>query len=97
MAFAIAAAADGFQVLLGPFGWTFFYEAIDVFTMVAVSLLLGFHPVLLPTFVVEFVPVIDMLPTWTACVALVVALRKREQRGTADSDTVSRPSQIIDV
>jgi hypothetical protein len=41
--------------------------------------LLGFHPLLLPTFVVEFLPVADMLPTWTGCVALVVALRKRQQ------------------
>jgi hypothetical protein len=33
----------------------------------------------LPTFVVELVPVLEDLPTWTACVAAVIALRKREQ------------------
>jgi hypothetical protein len=35
---------------------------------------------LLPTFVIELVPVLEDLPTWTACTAAVIALRKREQR-----------------
>ena len=38
---------------------------------------LGFHMLLLPTFVIELVPVADMLPTWTGCTAAVVMLRKR--------------------
>ena len=38
-----------------------------------------FHPLLLPTFVVELLPVIDLLPTWTGCVALVVSRRKKQQ------------------
>jgi len=97
LAFAAAIAADGFQVLLGPLGWTFFDEVIDVITMIVVSLLIGFHPLFLPTFVVEFIPVIDMLPTWSACVAMVVAFRKREQRSAPGSAASSRPPQIIDV
>jgi hypothetical protein len=40
--------------------------------------LIGFHPLLLPTFVLEFVPLTDMLPTWTGCVALVMRARKRQ-------------------
>lgn len=40
---------------------------------------IGFHPLLLPTFALEFLPVADLLPTWTGCVALVVALRKKQQ------------------
>ena len=44
--------------------------------------ILGFHILLLPTFVVELVPLVDDFPTWTACVAAVIALRKREQRLT---------------
>ena len=40
---------------------------------------LGFHPLLLPTFALELLPVTDLLPTWTGCVAVVVALRKRQQ------------------
>jgi len=97
LAFLVAVAADGFQVLLGPLGWAFFDEVIDVLTMIATCLLIGFHPLLLPTFIVEFIPVIDMLPTWTACVAMVVALRKRQQRSNPAPSPTSRPPQIIDV
>lgn len=79
-AIAVAAAADGLQLLLGPLGWTFADEIIDVITMLLISWLVGFHMLLLPTFVVELIPMVDMLPTWTACTAAVVGLRKREQR-----------------
>ena len=79
LAYATAVAADAFQLLLGPIGWVFPDEIIDVIAMVLTTRLLGFHPLLLPTFAVEFIPVIDLLPTWTACVAVVVALRKRQQ------------------
>jgi len=95
-AFAVAIAADGIQLLLGPLGWTFFDEIIDVITTVVVSLLLGFHPLLLPTFVVEIIPVVDMLPTWTGCVAVVVALRRRAQRAAAQQPA-SAPPDVIDI
>lgn len=54
-------------------------EVIDVIAMVLTVGLLGFHLLLLPTFLVEFIPMVDMLPTWTGCVIAVIALRKREQ------------------
>jgi hypothetical protein len=47
--------------------------------MVLTSAAIGFHMLLLPTFVIELVPVADMLPTWTGCTAAVVMLRKRAQ------------------
>lgn len=80
IALAVALAADGAQVLLGPLGWAFSDEIIDVVTMAATSLLIGFHVLLLPTFVLEFLPVTDLLPTWTGCVIAVVALRRRAER-----------------
>ena len=80
LALAIAVAADGGQLLLGPLGWVFIDQAIDCVAMILVSWAVGFHILLLPTFVVELVPVLDDLPTWTACTAAVIALRKREQR-----------------
>jgi hypothetical protein len=55
--------------------------------------LIGFHPLLLPTSVLEFLPLADMLPTWTGCVAIVVALasvsrpRCRHRLGAARSST----------
>lgn len=80
LALVVAVVADGVQLLLGPLGWAGIDEAIDCVMMVAASAILGFHWLLLPTFLVEFVPVVDMLPTWTGCVAGVIALRKRATR-----------------
>ena len=79
LALAVAIVGDGLQILLGPLGWAFADEIIDVVAMLAVSGLVGFHVLFLPTFAVEFIPVADMLPTWTGCVAVVVAMRKRQQ------------------
>ena len=79
LALAVAAVADGLQFLLLPFEWTFLESVVDVVAMVLTMRILGFHLLLLPTFVIEFIPFIDVIPTWTACVAAVIALRKREQ------------------
>jgi hypothetical protein len=76
----VAVVADGLQLALGPFGWVFGDQIIDVVAMVLTTWLLGFHVLLLPTFVVELLPIADMLPTWTGCVIAVIALRKRAQR-----------------
>ena len=78
-AFTVAAVTDAIQLALGPVGWVFIDEALDVVAMILTSATLGFHMLLLPTFVVEMLPVSDMLPTWTGCVAAVVILRKRAQ------------------
>ena len=79
-AFALAMGVDGAQLALGPLGWPFADQALDVLAMVATIRLLGFHPLLLPTFLIEVLPVVDVLPTWTGCVGLVVARRRREPR-----------------
>jgi len=78
-AYVVAMATDLIQLILVPFGWAFVDEALDIVAMILVSRALGFHVMLLPTFALEFLPFTDMLPTWTGCVALVIALRKRQQ------------------
>lgn len=78
-AFAVATLTDAAQFLLGPLGWVFIDEVLDVIAMILTSVSIGFHMLLLPTFVIEMLPVSDMLPTWTACTAAVVVLRKRAQ------------------
>ena len=90
LAYAVAVATDVLQFMAGPVGWTFADELLDVVTMIVMWRILGFHPLLLPTFALEFLPVADMLPTWTGCVALVVALRKKQH---ASHET----GQVIDV
>lgn len=86
LALGIAVAADGFQFLLNAFGWAGPDQIIDVVTMILISWLIGFHILLLPTFVVELIPVLDDLPTWIACTSAVIVLRKRDQRQPASTD-----------
>ena len=83
LALTVAVVADAIQLFLGPLGWVGVDQVVDVLAMIITTRLLGFHMLLLPTFVVEFIPVADMLPTWTGCVAIVIALRKREQNFAA--------------
>jgi hypothetical protein len=93
LAYAVAIAIDVAQFLFGPFGWAGFDEILDAIAMVVVSRLIGFHPLLLPTFILELAPIADMLPTWTGCVALVIALRRRQQ----SSQPPATRGDIIDV
>jgi|SRR5579859_2992472 len=79
-ALAVAVMADGLQLLLGPFGWVFADQIIDAATMLLVSGLIGFHWLLLPSFALELIPLVDELPTWTACVVAVITLRRRAEK-----------------
>ena len=91
-AVTVAVMADLLQIVLLPVAWTFAQEVIDVVAMAVTMALLGFHLLLLPTFAVEFIPVVDMLPTWTGCVVTVIALRKR---GQPNNSTENLP--VVDV
>jgi hypothetical protein len=93
MAFAliVAVAVDGLQVALGPLGWVGMVQVLDVLAMVLTTLSIGFHVLLLPTFALEFIPLVDMIPTWTGCVVAVIALRKRSAATMASEVTVSAP------
>ena len=93
LAYAVAIITDILQLVLGPVGWAFADEVLDLIAMIVISRLIGFHPLLLPTFILEFLPIADLLPTWTGCVAIVVVLRRRQQ-----SRAVSLPpGRITDI
>ena len=94
LAYTIGVTVDVLQLLLGPLGWAFADEVLDVAAMILLWRVIGFHPLLLPTFVLELLPVSDMLPAWTGCVALVVALRRKQQAG---SRRPPAPGPVIDV
>jgi len=87
LAFVLAAIADIMQFPITVSEATGVFslpgELADLFVdcvlMAATTMLLGFHWMLLPTLFLEIVPGLDLLPTWTACVAYVVWLRKKEQ------------------
>ena len=53
---------------------------VDCFAMAATTALLGFHWALLPSLILEVIPELDLLPTWTGCVAFVIWQRKKEER-----------------
>jgi hypothetical protein len=82
LAFAVGILADILQLpvslsLLAGFVPAEGIDAgIDLVAAVLVNWLLGFHWALLPSFALKLIPVLDVAPTWTACVAYV-ALQRR--------------------
>lgn len=99
LALAVAATADGLQFIFGPV--PFVDQVIDVVAFGLTMWAVGFHLLLLPTFAVEFIPVADMLPTWTACVIAVIALRQRAQNAPPPPDlpkkSANPPPDVIDL
>lgn len=79
LATLVAMATDGLQAWMSPLAMTGADGLIDVAAMLLLTRLLGFHILLLPSFLVEMLPVAGLLPTWTGCALAVIALRKREQ------------------
>ena len=101
LAYAVAVVADTIQLggsFLGPPGWML-DNGVDVVAMVLQTLILGFHPLLLPTFILKAVPMLDALPTWTGCTFVVVALRRRQQNPAPVAPQPARevPQDVIDV
>jgi hypothetical protein len=64
---------------------------LDSVVMVIMSLLLGFHWVLLPSFVLEMIPGVDMFPTWTGCVAWLIWHRKQQAKMAASPPLLDAP------
>jgi hypothetical protein len=94
---AVALVADGLQLVLGPLGWVGLDEAIDVLAMLLLSATMGFHPLFLPTFVAEFIPVVDMLPTWTACTMVVIGLRRKKSVPPTPAAAPRSTENVIDI
>jgi hypothetical protein len=66
----LAVLVDLLQVGLLPIELTPLNNVIDVATGIAMYLLVGWHWAFLPTFLVEMVPFVDLVPTWTLAVAI---------------------------
>jgi len=96
-ALIVAIIADVLQWCFGPFGWAGADQVIDILAMICTCLLLGFHPLLLPTALLEFVPMVDLLPTWTGCVLLVIARRKKQQASVQEpKPAIVNPPMLLD-
>jgi hypothetical protein len=79
-AMAIALGADALQIVLLPlFGEGFASPAADALDVVAAGLLcllVGFHWVLIPSMLLEAMPLVDIAPTWTLAVAYILRARR---------------------
>lgn len=91
LALAIAAVADLLQMIALPVAWTLAQSVVDVVAMLLVLPVLGFHILLLPTFLIEFVPGAATLPTWTGCVLAVIALKRRSQSVEPEPNPIPPP------
>lgn len=71
-ALAFAIVADAIQWIAFPFFMSGAVspvnDALDVVVALVMLRLVGFHWAFLPTFVVEMVPFLDLVPSWTAAV-----------------------------
>jgi hypothetical protein len=96
--FPIAAAE--ITVAGAPFGELAAF-VVDCIVMGAMTKLLGFHWMFLPSFAVEVIPGLDLLPTWVGCVAFVVLQRKKERTSpptvieVQEAEIVREPPRLL--
>ena len=87
LAFAVSVIADVLQFPINATSATGLFAipgevadlAVDTVVMIVMSALLGFHWSFLPSFILEAVPGLDLIPTWTGCVAFVVWRRRKAE------------------
>ncbi len=71
---------------------------VDAVVFGILTKLLGFHWAFLPSFLVEIVPGLDLLPTWVGCIWFVIRQRKNEQNyNSAETPKIIKESNVIDV
>ncbi|MBA3938250.1 MAG: hypothetical protein H0X38_12370 [Planctomycetes bacterium] len=87
LALLIAVAADAVQWLVLPLfaegGFSPADAGLDAAAFAVLTGLLGFSPLLLPTVVVELLPVADLAPAWTVAVVAIIWRRRSAQRKAA--------------
>ena len=80
LAWTLAIAADALQIAMLPlFAGGIaspISNALDVAMTAAMIFLLGWHIAFLPTLIAEFIPFVNLVPTWTAAVWLVTRTQK---------------------
>jgi hypothetical protein len=102
IAIVIALIADGLQVAVTPLitvgGLGVFLDVvIDLVTAVIMILLLGFHWAFLPSFLVELIPGVSLVPLWTLAAILATKREAKASETTVvGSDrTVPVPTPLI--
>ena len=89
----IAIAADLLQVVVFPAfsegGVSPFDAGLDVAVAAVLTGLVGWHWAFLPSFAAEMVPLVDLVPTWTA--AVFIATRPSRRGRPPDGAVSSSP------
>lgn len=92
----IAASADLLQIGLFPLflagGLSMANNVIDLLVALALVRLLGWHWAFAPTFVAELVPVVELVPTWTAAVFLATRGQVMPEAGDVVVDVTPQPA-----
>ena len=82
-AWLVALLADALQLVALPLfaaGWVSpVNDALDVVVSLVLVRLLGWHPALLPALLAELIPGVDLIPAWTAAVAVATWGRKNPE------------------
>jgi hypothetical protein len=70
--------------------------SLDIVAAILISRLIGFHWLLLPSFIAEAIPGLDAAPTWTLCVAWVAHRRKADGRiiGKLHNATITSKAEL---
>jgi hypothetical protein len=103
-AYAVAIVADLIEFPIAALELTvigapvamFLSFVLDVLVFGIMTFVLGFHWLFLPSFLVEVVPGLDMLPTWVGCVFFVVRQRKKAQAVTITPKVIN-DQNVIDI
>jgi len=104
IAYAVAVVADLIEFpisaaefsVVGAGAGEFAAFVVDAIVFGVMTKLLGFHWMFLPSFCVEVIPGLDLLPTWVGCVFLVVRQRKKTQNVNVAPDVI-KEQHVIDV
>lgn len=93
----VAISADFLQIVAFPFFGEGFLsplnDALDAVVGLTLILLVGWHYAFLPTFLVEMLPVGDVIPTWTMAVLLVT---RQKPAVPAESASAGQSSVTVD-
>jgi len=106
VAYTVAIVADLLELPISALELTvigapvamFLSFVLDAVVFGIMMFLLGFHWLFLPSFLVEVVPGLDMLPTWVGCVFFVVRQRKKEQNfNPVPAPKIIKEQNVIDI
>ncbi len=81
-AYCIAIFADLLEIGLWPVfseGFASILDDIlDILVCIVLTFLVGWHIAFIPSFLIKFVPGVDLAPTWT--IAIIIATRNRSMK-----------------